>query len=119
MGARRPGERHWYGLAPGEAREAWEADGQLVLAGAPLIAMTEVPLPGEHMRRDVLAAALAARLAGAAADAIAEGIRRFRGVRHRLETIADRDGGRWVKDWRGTMPVGAGAGLEAFGTSPV
>ena len=119
MGARLPGELHWYGLAPGEAREAWEADGQLVLAGAPLIAITEVPLPGEHMRRDVLAAALAARLAGAAADAIAEGIRRFRGVPHRLETIADLDGVRWINDSQATIPVAAIAGLEAFAPSPI
>ena len=119
LGARLAGELHWYGLAPGEAREAWETDGQLVLAGAPLIAVAEVPLPGAHMRRDVLAAALAARLGGADADAIAAGIRSFRGVPHRLETIADRDGVRWINDSQATIPVAAIAALEAYAPSPI
>ena len=53
------------------------------------------------------------------ADCDAEGIRRFRGVPHRLETIADRDGVRWINDSQATIPVAAIAGLEAFAPSPI
>ena len=49
----------------------------------------EVPLPGAHLRSRRLAAALGARLAGIPGDAIAQGIRSFRGVPHRLETIGE------------------------------
>jgi UDP-N-acetylmuramoylalanine--D-glutamate ligase len=79
----------------------------------------EVPLPGRHMLGNVLAAALAARLAGAPLDAIAKGIRGFGGVPHRLETLAERDGVRWVNDSQATIPLAAIAGLEAFAPAPV
>jgi UDP-N-acetylmuramoylalanine--D-glutamate ligase len=71
------------------------------------------------MRSDVLAAATGARLAGASHDAIAAGIRSFRGVPHRLETIAERDGVRWVNDSQATIPAAAIAALEAFAPSPI
>ena len=66
------------------------------------------------MLSNVLAAALAARLAGRRASAIAEAIRGFAGVPHRLETIAERDGVRWVNDSQATIPMAAIAALEAF-----
>jgi UDP-N-acetylmuramoylalanine--D-glutamate ligase len=123
LGARLSGELHWYGLgsaaADGDALEASEADGQLLLAGAPLLGIPDVPLPGAHMRHDVLAAALAARLVGARPDAIAEGISSFRGVPHRLETIAERGGVRWINDSQATIPAAAQAALEAFAPSPI
>jgi UDP-N-acetylmuramoylalanine--D-glutamate ligase len=117
------GDLHWYALsspASGEpAAEAREADGQLLVGGAVLMPDDEVPLPGAHMRSNVLGAALAAHLAGASRDAIADGIRGFRGVPHRLETIADRDGIRWVNDSQATIPLAAIAALEAFSPAPV
>jgi UDP-N-acetylmuramoylalanine--D-glutamate ligase len=122
LGERLSGDLHWYGLGrDGAPRvlEASVADGRLMLGGAPLMAAEEVPLPGEHMLRDVLAAALGARLAGATNEAIAGGIRLFRGVPHRLEAIAERGGVRWVNDSQATIPVAAVAALEAFAPAPI
>jgi len=122
LGARLSGELHWYGLEPGDGArplDATEAGGELVLLGASLLAVPEVPLPGAHMRRDVLAAALGARLAGATPAAIAHGIRGFRGVPHRLETIVERNGVRWINDSQATIPAAAIAALEAFAPAPV
>src|SRR2546428_10778957 len=90
-----------------------------MLSGGPLLRVGEVPLPGAHMRHDVLAAPPAARLVGATPDAIAEGIRSFRGVPHRLETIAEAGGVRWVNDSQATIPAAAIAALEAFAPSPI
>src|SRR5207244_7760517 len=66
-----------------------------------------------------LAAALAARLVGATSSAISEGIRSFQGVPHRLETIAEADGVRWINDSQATIPAAAIAALEAFAPSPI
>jgi UDP-N-acetylmuramoylalanine--D-glutamate ligase len=123
LGERLDGDLHWYAhssrVAGGPVPEAWEADGELVLSGVPLLPVSEVPLPGAHMRGNVLAAALAANLAGASPESIAAGIRAFRGVPHRLETIADRSGVRWVNDSQATIPAAAQAALDAFAPSPI
>jgi UDP-N-acetylmuramoylalanine--D-glutamate ligase len=122
-GCRELGERlpaasmAWYGVErPGLGPvEAWTDDaGWLLVAGQRLLPASEVPLPGLHMRADVLGAALAAHLVGVAPAAIARAVREFRGVPHRLELIADRDGVRYVNDSQATIPVAAMAALEAF-----
>jgi UDP-N-acetylmuramoylalanine--D-glutamate ligase len=73
------------------------------------------------MLENVVGASLAASLAGVPATRIANAIRRFTGVPHRLETVAQRAGIRWVNDSQATIPMAAIAALEAFdeGTSVV
>ena len=117
------GDLRWYGLA---AADRVAADlsasvdgGRILLDGQPLLPVAEVPLPGRHMLRDVLAAGVAASLAGASHEAIASAVRAFAGVPHRLETVAERDGVRWVNDSQATIPMAAVAALEAFGPAPV
>jgi len=122
-GTRELGERltpvnlAWYGLArPGRGRiEAWlDDDGWLMLAGERLLGAAEVPLPGRHMLANVLGASLAASLVGVAPEQIADAIRDFAGVPHRLETVAERGGVRWVNDSQATIPQAAMAALDAF-----
>ena len=107
----------WYGLtrpALGRA-EAWlDPDGWLMLSGERLLPAAEVPLPGRHMLANVLGASLAASLVGVGAQDITGAIRRFAGVPHRLETIGERNGVRWVNDSQATIPQAAMAALEAF-----
>ena len=91
-----------------------DADGWVRVAGERVVRADEVPLPGRHMLADVLGAAVAASLAGAHGPAVGDAIRGFGGVPHRLETIAVRDGVRWVNDSQATIPVAAIAALEAF-----
>jgi UDP-N-acetylmuramoylalanine--D-glutamate ligase len=107
----------WYGLGrPGLGpEEAWlDADGWLVVAGERLLPAAEVPLPGRHMLRNALAAALGARRAGAGGEATAAAIRDFPGVPHRLETVGEHDGVRWVNDSQATTPDAAIAAVRAF-----
>jgi UDP-N-acetylmuramoylalanine--D-glutamate ligase len=122
-GCRELGERlptdalAWYGATrPGRGSiEAWvDAEGWIVVAGERLLPAAEVPLPGRHMRANVVGAALASHIAGAALPAVAAATRAFRGVPHRLETVAERGGVRWVNDSQATIPVAAIAALEAF-----
>src|SRR4029079_19544339 len=56
----------------------------------------EPGLPGAHNRENAAAATAAARAAGVPDDAIADALRSFPGVEHRLELVAERDGGRFV-----------------------
>lgn len=106
----------WYGLDTSNAPLAGRLDDDswLVIGDERIMQATDVPLPGRHMRANALGAALAARLAGANVTAIAEAITAFPGVPHRLETVAERDGVRWINDSQATIPVAAIAALEAF-----
>jgi UDP-N-acetylmuramoylalanine--D-glutamate ligase len=125
-GSRELGERlprsalAWYGMdRPGRGQpEAWLEDGWLTVDGDRIVAAGEVRLPGRHMLADVLGAALAASLIGVDANAIGSVARTFAGVPHRLETVAERDGVRWVNDSQATIPQAAIAALEAF-DSPI
>ncbi|MEO8511040.1 MAG: UDP-N-acetylmuramoyl-L-alanine--D-glutamate ligase [Chloroflexota bacterium] len=107
----------WFGVRDGV--EARVDAGWVVLEGEPLLAVVDVPLPGEHMLGNVLAAALAAAEAGASHPQIAAAVRAFGGVPHRLEPIAERGGIRYVNDSQATIPIAAIAALRAFAPSPI
>jgi UDP-N-acetylmuramoylalanine--D-glutamate ligase len=94
-------------------------DGQLWLDRRVLMAAADIQLPGRHMLANVLAAALGASLAGASREEIATAASGFGGVPHRVETIAERAGVRWVNDSQATIPLAAIAGLDAFAPAPV
>lgn len=74
----------------------------------------ELPLPGAHNLENVLAAIAAARLAGASTEAIAEGVRTFAGVEHRLEFVSDINGVRYYNDSKATNVDATQKALEAF-----
>jgi UDP-N-acetylmuramoylalanine--D-glutamate ligase len=116
LGSRLPaGALAWYALGRSEGMRAWiDDEGWVTVAGERVLPASEVPLPGRHMLADVLAAAVGAALVGVAHEAIAAAIRGFAGVPHRLETVAERDGVRWVNDSQATIPAAAIAALEAF-----
>jgi UDP-N-acetylmuramoylalanine--D-glutamate ligase len=121
LGARLPAASiAWYGL---QAAEPWLSgclsDGWLEVRGERVMPAAEVPVPGRHLLADVLAAALAASLAGVAPAAIASGIRGFVGVPHRLEQVGDRGGVRYVNDSQATIPLAAIAALEAYAPARV
>lgn len=107
----------WYGLSqPSRGpTEAWiDASGWLRVAGGAILPASDVQLPGRHMLANVVGAALAATLVGARPAAIAEAIRAFEGVPHRLELVAERSGVRWFNDSQATIPAAAIAALAAF-----
>ncbi len=95
-----------FGPVPGEG------DRVEFSAGDPLPA--EPSLPGAHNRENAAAATAAARAAGVAEDAIAEGLRSFRGVAHRLELVAEIHGVRYVNDSKATNTAAARRALSAY-----
>jgi UDP-N-acetylmuramoylalanine--D-glutamate ligase len=115
IGASLPDARiHWYGLEPRPGADAWVEDGWVVVGGERVLPRADVPLRGEHLLRDVLAAAVGARLAGADTAAVAAGIQSFGGVPHRLEPVGTHAGIEYVNDSQATIPLAAIAALNAF-----
>ena len=74
---------------------------------------------GAHNRENAAAATAAARAAGVGDDAIAEALRSFPGVPHRLELVGQRDGVRYVNDSKATNVAAARRALAAYGDEPV
>jgi UDP-N-acetylmuramoylalanine--D-glutamate ligase len=80
-----------------------------------------LPVPPEHVRLrgrhnldNAAAAAAAARARGLDPDAVAEALRTFAGVEHRLEDVAEGGGVTWVNDSKATNVASARVGIEAF-----
>jgi len=95
-----------FGEVPGEGRRVeFSADDALP---------AEPGLPGAHNRENAAAAAAAARAAGVSDDAIAEALRSFPGVAHRLELVAERDGVRFVNDSKATNTAAARRAFAAY-----
>jgi len=71
-------------------------------------------IPGRHNRENAAAATAAARVAGVPDDAIAEALRTFPGVPHRLELVRELHGVRWVNDSKATNTAAARRGVAAY-----
>ena len=89
-------------------------DGVLAFRGEPLVAAAEIRLRGAHNLENAMAAAAAALARGLDPGAVAEALRTFAGVPHRLEEVAERGGVLWVNDSKATNVASARVGVEAF-----
>lgn len=74
----------------------------LMLGGSVLLPRDALTLLGAHNVANALAAALAVHEAGIAPGAIAEGMRSFRALPHRLEPVAEGGGVLWINDSKAT-----------------
>jgi UDP-N-acetylmuramoylalanine--D-glutamate ligase len=97
-------------LAPGVALNGDD----IIYDGVPLIATREIPLRGAHNVENTMAAAAAAALAGAPLQAIADAIRSFPGVEHRLEFVREREGVSYYNDSKATNVDAAEKAIDAF-----
>ncbi|MDR1815611.1 MAG: UDP-N-acetylmuramoyl-L-alanine--D-glutamate ligase [Clostridiales Family XIII bacterium] len=104
--------------APAEEGAAYIVEGNIVLRRADggeetVLAAKDVRIPGAHNLENALAAAAAARAAGIDPRVIADTLRTFAGVEHRLELVCEAGGVRYVNDSKGTNPDAAIKALEA------
>ncbi len=105
---------YWFSARRAVEPGAW-LDGETIrLDGAPLLAASTIPLRGRHNIENVMAAAIAARLAGAPRERIAAAVASFRGVEHRLEFVAAIDGVDYFNDSKATSVDAALKALDAF-----
>ncbi len=79
----------------------------------------EPRIPGAHNRENAAAATAAARALGISEEAIAEALRTFPGVPHRLEQVRELGGVRYVNDSKATNVAAALKALAAYERDPV
>jgi UDP-N-acetylmuramoylalanine--D-glutamate ligase len=115
-----PGRHLTFSVERSEGVEAFVREGMLVLRpdrGGPdeeLVDRSELPLIGTHNVANALAAALAARLAGAAAPDLSRGLRQARPLPHRLEPVVERTGVLWVNDSKATNVAAAVSAVRSL-----
>lgn len=73
-----------------------------------------MPLPGLHNRMNAAAAICAAQSAGMDQEALADGLRSFRGLPHRLEWVGEVSGRQFYNDSLATTPESAICALQSF-----
>lgn len=79
-----------------------------------MLPASELALPGAHNLENALAAMAAAQAAGASDEDVCEGLRRFHGLPHRTELVAEAAGVRWINDSKGTNVDATVKSLEGF-----
>jgi UDP-N-acetylmuramoylalanine--D-glutamate ligase len=94
--------------------ESWVCDGRIFLLGQPVVRTTEVRMPGLHNLENCLAAGTAAMARGVSAEAVAEGLRTFGGVAHRLEMAGMVDDVTYVNDSKATNVEATLTALNAY-----
>jgi UDP-N-acetylmuramoylalanine--D-glutamate ligase len=108
----------WFSRSRAVAAGASAADGKIVFrddAGeTALFDRADIHLLGEHNVENVLAAASAAWLVGVPIAAIAEGVRSFPGVEHRIEFVAEIGGVDFFNDSKATNVDAALKAIDAF-----
>jgi UDP-N-acetylmuramoylalanine--D-glutamate ligase len=117
-----PGARFYFRVdtppAAGELGGYLAEDGWLTLrlggCDERLMEASGMRLLGRHNIANALAAAIAARLYGAAADAIATGLRTFGALEHRMEPVAEREGVLWINDSKATNIASARVALRSL-----
>jgi UDP-N-acetylmuramoylalanine--D-glutamate ligase len=80
----------------------------------PVLAVSEIPLKGDHNIENVLAAVCASMLAGVDRTAIARAVRGFHAVEHRLEFVADIGGVQYYNDSKATNVDATLKAIAAF-----
>jgi UDP-N-acetylmuramoylalanine--D-glutamate ligase len=88
--------------------------GRRVQLGEPPLPADEIRLRGPHNLENASAAATAALAAGVPAEAVAEALRTFAGVAHRLEEVGTIDGVLYVNDSKATNVSAAARAIESF-----
>ncbi len=109
---------YWFSRQKRVAEGAFLRDGQIIFRtdGSEFVVgrRDDIPLRGEHNVENVLAACAAAYLAGADSAAIANGVKTFRGVEHRLEFVGEIGGVDFYNDSKATNVDAALKAIEAF-----
>jgi UDP-N-acetylmuramoylalanine--D-glutamate ligase len=109
---------YWFSRHKRVAQGAFLRDGQIYfrLEGdeVPLLRRDEISLRGDHNVENVLAACAAAYLAGASPAAIADGVKSFKAVEHRLEFVAEIAGVSFYNDSKATNVDATLKAVEAF-----
>lgn len=117
-----PGRTAWFSLLEPVAQGAYLAENTLMLAGVsspdgqpqPVLRRDEILLRGDHNVLNALAACAIAGAAGVTPAAMAEAIRAFHGVAHRMEIVRQQNGVTWINDSIATAPERVLAAVHSY-----
>jgi UDP-N-acetylmuramoylalanine--D-glutamate ligase len=112
--SRGPAEVRWFSAQRAVAKGACLRGEEILLDGAPLMNVHDIPIRGQHNVQNVMAAAIAASCAGVSHQAIAAAVRTFRAVEHRLEFVCALDGVDFYNDSKATSVDATLKALDAF-----
>ena len=97
---------------------AWVRDGVVVYDDGEkaqnVLPVSDIPLVGDHNLENVLAAVAATSAYGVPAEIIADAVKSFTPVEHRLEFFAEVDGVRYYNDSIATTPESTICALRSF-----
>jgi UDP-N-acetylmuramoylalanine--D-glutamate ligase len=88
--------------------------GLLRIGAAPLLPREELMLLGDHNVANALAAVLAVHATGAELADLADGLRSFTALPHRLEPVGEVDGVLWINDSKATNIASTEVALAAL-----
>ena len=111
---RTPATAQWFSSRRNVKPGATLCGDQLIVLRRPLMKAADVPIRGRHNIENVLAAALAAFRAGVPHDAIADAVRTFHAVEHRLEFVRSLSGIDFYNDSKATSVDATRKALDAF-----
>jgi UDP-N-acetylmuramoylalanine--D-glutamate ligase len=117
---RAPSRVFWFSMEHAVEQGAWLEDGFVVYRGAvngaveKVMPLTGITLKGSHNVENVLAAVVAARQAGASAEAVRSAIEKFHAVEHRLEFVATVNGVHFYNDSKATNVDATAKAIAAF-----
>ncbi len=94
-------------------------DGWVYAQNTPIVKAEALRMGGQHNQQNLLMAVLAAKLAGIAPEAIAQGVANFPGVPHRLEHITTWQGIDFINDSKATNYDAAIVGLQSVATPAI
>lgn len=89
-------------------------DGYIVFKGFRIIHTDDLVLPGEHNLENILAAVLAALLAGVPVNAIIASLTTFSGIEHRLQYIGTNKTNKYYNDSKATNTLATQFALNSF-----
>ena len=109
---------HFFSRKTQIGQSAYIENGQIILNCygniEPVCEVSDLLIFGRHNEENALAASLICRLAGLSAEVIAEGLKTFKGVEHRIEYTATVEGRKFYNDSKGTNPDSTICAIEAM-----
>jgi len=86
----------------------------LTLHGRPILAVNELLIAGIHNQANALAALALGAVLGLPEEAMCEALRNYKGLKHRMQFVANTDGVSWVNDSKATNVGACVAALQGF-----
>jgi UDP-N-acetylmuramoylalanine--D-glutamate ligase len=112
----------WFASEPHRNTTLYIRNGEVIVYAPPtgdprpveIMRVDEIPLRGRHNVENVMGAILVALAAGLDREAIADAVRGFAPLHHRLEPVTVRAGVEYVDDSKATNPGSVIAAMRAF-----